>query len=61
MRLTPFLAFITSLLAFAAEPAKRPPNIVLLYADDIGWGDLGCYGATSTVRRRITPSAASST
>ena len=45
MRLTPFLALCTALLAFAAEPAKRPPNIVLVYADDIGWGDLGCYGA----------------
>ena len=33
--------------ALRAQPAaKRTPNIVFLYADDLGWTDLGCFGST---------------
>src|SRR5687768_7285925 len=31
-----------------AQPAKkRPPNVIIIFADDLGWGDLGCYGHPS--------------
>src|SRR5688572_16403655 len=33
-----------SLPAPAAPQEPRKPNIVLIHADDLGWGDLGCYG-----------------
>lgn len=32
--------------AAMAQNASQQPNIVLIYADDIGFGDFSCYGAT---------------
>lgn len=46
MKATLLLALITSLLApLAAAPAAATrPNIVFIFADDWGWGDLGSHG-----------------
>ena len=34
-------------VALLAGPAlAAPPNVVVILADDVGFGDLGCYGAT---------------
>ncbi len=30
----------------AVETTNKTPNIIVILADDVGWGDAGCYGAT---------------
>ncbi|MGI9244027.1 MAG: sulfatase-like hydrolase/transferase, partial [Verrucomicrobiales bacterium] len=37
-------ALVAVLFAATYAVAARPPNIVFVLADDLGWAELGCYG-----------------
>jgi N-acetylgalactosamine-6-sulfatase len=36
-------------LSAAALGAAKPPNVIFILADDLGWGDLPCYGHRNTL------------
>lgn len=46
--------------AALAAPTRRP-NIIILYADDLGYGDLSCYGAKTIATPNIDRLAAQGT
>jgi arylsulfatase A-like enzyme len=50
------LASVTFLLQGCERDPK--PNIVIIYADDLGYGDVSCYGATGLVTPNIDRLAA---
>jgi arylsulfatase A len=39
------IAWFGPAVGWAGEPAKRPPNVVIVFVDDLGYGDLGCFGS----------------
>lgn len=39
------LAFVAASMALGQEQQPQRSNIVIIYADDLGYGDVGCYGA----------------
>ena len=50
------LPFMAAGRALAAQP--RRPNIIYMYADDLGYGDVSCYGATRVQTPNIDRAAA---
>jgi arylsulfatase A-like enzyme len=53
-----FLALAATAGTCLAAQAAAPPNVVLIYADDLGYGDVGSYGATRLRTPRIDGLAA---
>ena len=64
--LHPFFSTLMLLLFLAyslvgvseANAAEQLPNVVLIFADDLGYGDLSCYGSTKTQTPNIDKLAA---
>ena len=47
------------ILSGVISAADRPPNVILILIDDMGWTDLSCYGSQFYETPNITPPAPS--
>jgi arylsulfatase A len=43
--LRPFILVLVALFVSLSAMGAKRPNIIVIYADDVGYGDIGCYGA----------------
>ena len=44
MNIKKHLPWLGALLPVASMQAETKPNVVVIYVDDMGIGDIGCYG-----------------
>ena len=63
LKMKPTLLLLLVIVLFFAQSvqclAAEPPNIVLIFVDDMGYGDLGCYGNEKNKTPNIDQLAAS--
>ncbi len=54
----PVCTLLLALIAAGADPPLPPPNVVIVFVDDMGYGDLGCFGGEHVSTPRIDAMAA---
>ncbi|MDH4476053.1 MAG: sulfatase-like hydrolase/transferase [Verrucomicrobiaceae bacterium] len=53
-----FVCVVAALCLISAGPCWAKPNVIVIMADDLGYGDVGCYGATAVKTPNIDQLAA---